>query len=100
MIEVFVCDEMIKLRKWLDEQEIYWWDNSEDMSSVYEDCQICRTLFYIDKDLFSVINGFRTYGGKRFLSDVNRGYLEMMYSGKVVGFLAAEDVIEMIKEKQ
>lgn len=92
-----ICKEMIKLRKYLDEEGIEWLDAS--------DCDrlwICRTHFEINGFRWSVVNGYGTYGGSGPLSKNNQGLLELMCNyvngGEPVGYLKAYDVIEYIKQ--
>ena len=71
-----VCEEMQKLRDWLDENGINWEDNSEDFSrympsnlvSEYKMWTV-RTQFKIKNDFISVINGHGTYGGYGIISE-------------------------------
>lgn len=94
---------MKKLRKWLNEQHIEWFDDSDRPGVVRKKYEICRTKFEINGYGFSVIHGFGTYGGKRVYKDVykDRGLLECSISeNEPVGYLTAEDVIKLIKEKQ
>lgn len=80
-----VCEEMQKLRDWLDENGINWEDNSEDFSrympsnlvSEYKMWTV-RTQFKIKNDFISVINGHGTYGGYGIISEENQGLLEVM----------------------
>ena len=44
-----VCEEMQKLRDWLDEEKIEWEDHSETFTDDKEfNPWICRTWFYIN----------------------------------------------------
>lgn len=91
-----MCEEMLKLRKWLDEQKIEWWDDSECIDTLY---QMHRTKFMVDGNLFSVINGVGSYGGCVYVGAKNLGLLECWdEKGAPVGYLTAEDVIKMVKE--
>lgn len=86
-----ICEEMKKLRSFLDNNHIKWRDNSDDMIN------ICRTRFEIGNINFSVINGENTYGG-------SKGLLELSIWDKEgdglnpSGWYSARDVIRVIKE--
>lgn len=90
-----MCEEMIKLRKWLDKQGIKWWDKSETYDERFF---IHRTKFIVDDREFSVINGYGTYGGISSQYRKNVGLLEMWvdYKGEPKGYLTADDVIREI----
>jgi len=96
-----VCEEMQKLRDWLDENNIDWEDMSEDFSKgSIDDFWICRTWFEIKDRKISVINGYGTYGGIRFLDGKNEGLLEIMgLDDDVIGHMTADDVIAAISER-
>lgn len=96
---MFVCEEMQKLRDWLDQNSIQWLDVSDDFADGF---WICRTHFYIDEYKVSVINGSGTYGGFIFGKEQsNAGLLEVWAdrSGEPVGYLTAEDAIQLLKDK-
>lgn len=102
-MRVEVCEEMKKLRKWLDEQGIQWFDDSDDPEIIGKKYQICRTKFEIGNYDFSVIHGFGTYGGKWYYDGefFDKDLLECRSGNhEPVGWLTAEDVIERIKEMQ
>ena len=95
-----VCEEMQKLRDWLDEKKIEWEDHSE--TSTYDkefNPWICRTWFYINNKRISVINGYYTYGGISIIDGKNEGLLEVMglIGNGVIGHMTAGDVIAAIK---
>lgn len=101
-----VCEEMQKLRTWLDENKISWEDVSEDFSHNITDkfdfeMWICRTHFKIKKHTISVINGYGTYGGYGIFSEDNQGLLETMGlwygDDSVKGYLTADEVINKVK---
>ena len=60
-----ICEEMKKLRKYLDINKIKWKDKSEGFETSTEDLSlyICRTHFWYKNNFYSAINGFGTYGG-------------------------------------
>jgi hypothetical protein len=89
--EIEICEEMLKLRDWLNENGIGWEDVSDSI--------ISRTRFVVNGYFFSVVHGFDTYGGINIFGK-DSGLLECMTGSGVVGCLTAEDVIEMVKEKQ
>lgn len=102
-----VCEEMKKLRKMLDEKEIEWKDNSEVMSESKEwPMWICRMHFEYKDIKFSVINGFGTYGGwyganPGISEEENMGLLELMIEdNEPVGWLKAENIMEILGEKE
>lgn len=90
-----ICEEMKKLREYLDTKNIEWKDDSEELSSYY----MCRTKFFVDGNEFSVINGVGSYGGA-VLGGKNQGLLELWINrkGEPQGYLTADNVIERIKE--
>lgn len=92
------CDEMIKLRKYLDEKGIIWEDKSDVRFG------ISRTHFVVKKKKWSVINGLGTYGGQRLFTKENIGLLELMVKGvnggEPVGWLKAEEIIKYIEEEE
>lgn len=99
-----VCEEMKKLRDWLDKNNIPWVDHSEDFGMTGKMSMfICRTHFNADNHKVSVINGFGTYGGFSDFECSNRGLLEVMSDlfndGEPVGYLTADELIEMLQEK-
>lgn len=103
-----VCEEMRKLRDWLDKNNIDWIDRSEDLSIYKKDSLEpeyelwwVRTLFGINNDLISVINGHGTWGGYGITSKKNEGFLEVMglWSGEVRGQLTCEEITEKITTK-
>lgn len=93
-----ICKEMIKLRKYLDEEGIKW----KDASSRNRLWWICRTHFEMNGYRWSVVNGYGTYGGSGILDENNQGLLELMCDyvndGEPVGWLKAYDVIDYIKQ--
>lgn len=91
-----VCDEMKKLREYLDSNEIEWADVSSEYSGFY----ICRTHFTYGENKYSVVNGYGTCGGYNYFNKVNDGLLEMRVSNKEpIGHLTADEVIEIIDRK-
>ncbi len=102
-----ICEEMQKLRDWLDENGINWEDNSEDFSrympsdlvSEYKMWTV-RTQFKIKNDFISVINGYSTYGGYGIISEENQGLLEVMglWNG-IRGWMTCEEITEKITAK-
>lgn len=92
-----VCEEMQKLRNYLDSKKIEWIDKSDD----WEMGWICRTHFDYKDNHWSVINGSGTYGGFYINEKSNYGALELMVDcvngGEPVGYLKAEDVIKYIE---
>ncbi len=99
-----VCEEMKKLRNWLDQNNIPWVDFSEDYGMVGKMSMfICRTHFNADNHMVSVVNGFGTYGGFSDLEMSNKGLLEVMSDllndGEPVGYLTADELIEMLRVK-
>lgn len=93
--KVEICEEMKKLRTWLNENHIHWQD--------WSDCYICRTRFQVNWYRFSVLHGFGTYGGKTlYLDEISdQKLLECRVSNyEPEGWLTAEDVIKLIEEYQ
>ena len=90
-----MCNEMIKLREWLDDHNIKWWDKS----TTYDDYFYMHRTGFIHKGReFSVINGVGSYGGCVCAGYKNQGLLEMWVDqkGEPRGCLTAEDVIKEI----
>lgn len=85
------CEEMKKLRTWLDEKGIPWRDNSDNMT------KICRTRFEFGTINVSVIHGRSTYGGIDGLLELAM-WDENERSIDPVGWLSAKDVICFIKK--
>ena len=102
-----ICEEMQKLRQMLDEKNIPWHDASEVMSEDKEwPMWICRTHFEYKGLKISVVNGFGTYGGwfganPGTTEEENMGLLEIMIEdNEPVGWLKAEDIMEILGEKE
>ena len=90
-----MCKEMVKLREWLDENDIKWRDDSW----IHKDFYIHRTKFEVNGHDFSVINGLGTYGGMVSIGCVNNGLLELMLDGKEpIGCLSAIEVEGIVNE--
>ena len=85
------CEEMKKLRNYLDRNEIPYCDNSDDLT------KICRTRFEIGEVNISVIHGRSTYGGIDGLLELAM-WDEKGGSVDPTGWLSAKDVICVIKE--
>ena len=97
-----ICENMKKLRSYLDEKKIKWIDQSEDMESASIDMFICRTWLWLGDRKISVVNGYGTYGGIHPMYNnglKNRGLLEIQIDGlnDVYGDLTADDVIRIIE---
>lgn len=94
-----ICEEMQKLRSYLDEKKIKWIDQSEDMDSESFKMIIWRTWLWIGDRKISVINGFGTIGGVVGIDGDNAGLLEIAIDGLggVYGNLTADDVIRIIE---
>ena len=97
-----ICEEMQKLRNYLDEKNIEWRDDTKEYS---ETVKIARTHFEYNDKFVSVINGFGTYGGwhgsnyPAMTEEQNLGLLEVMIDGEEpVGWLKAEDVMKEIEK--
>ena len=92
-----VCEEMQKLREYLDSKNIEYDDDSEEWITGW----ICRTHFNYKDNFWSVINGLGTYGGFCLDEKQNPGQLELMVNcvndGEPVGYLKAEDVIKYME---
>ena len=90
-----MCEEMIKLREYLDAVKIKWRDDSECLGTEW---YMHRTKFEINGNEFSVINGVGSYGGA-MIGGKNQGFLEMWINqkGEPEGYLTADDVIKAIK---
>lgn len=101
-----MVDEMIKLRKILDDRNIEWKDESSHYKlSMGGEIIIDRTHFTVKGHRFSAINGFGTYGGYTARKEDNLGKIELMEldgalfnDGEPVGHLFADDVIKQLEE--
>lgn len=95
-----ICEEMSKLRQYLDDKGIKWKDASSN--DYLYNLWICRTHFEINSHTWSVINGYGTYGGFKILDGYNEGLLELMTNsvnnGEPIGWLTADNVIGYIEE--
>lgn len=102
-----ICDEMIKLRKALDEKGVQWKDKSMicpeehilkvmrecNVSRKYADCSMWRTHFTYKGYFYSVIYGYGSYG-------YEKGLLECMAGGEEPeGELTANDVLKLMEGK-
>lgn len=97
---MIICEEMQKLRNYLDKKEIAWKDVSENFG---RGLWICRTHFDFKDYKWSVVNGSGTYGGFYIDEKKNPGLLELMVDcvngGEPIGSLKAEDVIKYIRSE-
>lgn len=90
-----VCDEMTKLRSYLDNHDIKWADASDE--------RVCRTKYWYKGVLYSVINGYGTYGGIDGCDpkEVNMCLLEcwsVPFGDDPAGWLKADDIIKKMEE--
>lgn len=93
-----MCEEMIKLRQYLDEHEINWLDHSDPPE--YTKIHIDRTNFLVGNHFVSVIHGFGTYGGVSLFGNDNK-LLEMRIDrNDPKGWLKADDVMKIVEEIQ
>lgn len=94
-----VCEEMQKLRDWLDESGIEWQDKSDDIS-VKNDFWMVRTHFDYKGHHILVINGFGSYGGFNRVYPENLGALDMMIcdTEEIHGILSADNVKEILSK--
>lgn len=85
------CEEMIKFRNALDELNIIWHDESDEL--------VCRThINYGGYTKLSFVNGIGTYGGDRFMSGKNDGLIEFYnFTDEPTGYLYAEQCIDIVK---
>ena len=93
-----MVEEMIKLRKVLDNSNIEWEDKSEKWKLEQGgSLGIDRTHFNYKGQKISVINGFGTYGGYTFGNE-NKGLLELSMNGREpIGNLTAREVVDELK---
>lgn len=88
-----MVEQMIKLRKALDDAGIEWWDKSDN--------RMDRTEFRVNGDLWSVINGYGSYGGYENDGRVNMGLLELLATwvndGDPIGYLSVDDVMVFVQ---
>lgn len=90
-----VCEEMQKLRDWLYDEGIEWYDDSTESEMFW----MVRTKFAVNTTTFSVINGTGSYGGCMSWDSDNKGLLECMINGhEPYGFLKAEEVIAYVNK--
>lgn len=88
-------EEMLKIRKYLDEHKIEWEDKSDEF--------ICRTHFWIEGYKWSVVNGRGTYGGVDICLKPykNQNLLECWaapFGEDPSGWLTADDIIKKLEE--
>ena len=104
-----VCEEMGKIRAWLDEKNIKWEDRSQDWSeltgAIYKSMPshwMVRTHLILNDCVVAIINGFGTMGGYFYHEDENEGLLQftsVQYNqGESIGFLTAKDVEDIIEK--
>lgn len=109
--QITLCEEMKKLRTYLDKHNIPWEDASTVKSDeeierllslsipkAYADTSIYRTQFDYNGITYSVINGYGTYGGYRPSAQKNEGMLEVhaLSSEDVSGGYTADEVIQKL----
>lgn len=98
MGEIVVCDHMKKLRNWLDQYKIPWFDFSDALG---EKSYICRTKIEYRGHVLSVVNGFGTYGGftDYMKPEQNMGLLEFRIDeNEPEGCLKWADVAQKISQ--
>ena len=89
----YVCNEMQKLRDGLTERGIEWKDSTQKEPAYW----ICQTHYKYNKNEWSVIHGFGSYGGFSHFSK-DAALLECMCGGnEPVGWLTAADVFKMME---
>lgn len=108
-----MCNEMIVLRKYLDDMNILWKDTSKitteeeinhklkdnpRMLKRYADTTIYGTKFTHNNKHFSVVYGCFTYGGYNPHLNIDDKLLEVCYSGcsDSIGYLTAKDIINLL----
>lgn len=89
---IVIVDEMKKFRELLDKNGIEWVDASDALDT---ERYICRT-HPKNHRRWSVVNGFGTYGGYDF-DEKNRGLLEIMFDGKIMGHCKAEETYKIVQ---
>lgn len=96
-----MTEELIKLKKYLDDRKIEYKDMSDSQIFITykkDPYGIDRIQLTIKGIKLSIINGFGTYGGIPYLNAPNYGYLEMMINEEEpIGWLKASDVIKKIE---
>lgn len=94
--DFYVCSEMEKLRKKLDEKNIEWQNCSTYPTEMIK-YWICRTHFDYKGHNISVVHGYGSYGGIDFIRNSDEQLLEIMIDGKEpIGHLAAADIFKLI----
>lgn len=98
-----MVEQMIELRKLLDENKIEWHDASGP-EEILKLIHIDRTHFDHRGFKWSVVNGFGTYGGVGIRHHINQGKLELMSNavngGEPIGYLTAKECIELVLHGQ
>ena len=112
---ITLCEEMKKLRAYLDDHDVSWEDTSSIKSDeeierllslsipeAYSDTSIYRTQFEYEGTTYSVINGYGTYGGYRPSTQKNDGMLEVLdwSTEKVSGGYTADEVIQQLFKEE
>lgn len=96
-MDVYICPEMQKFRDALDAAKVPWSDSSCEGNEMIPGT--CGTTVRVGRKLWSIINGFGTYGGQKFPDKVNRGFLEAWdktTKNEPVGWLDAEEALKLI----
>ena len=95
-----ICNEMLKLRRWLDKNHIQWVDASDvyedfvhDLSGYRMNFTIYRTHFEYKSETVSVSYGMYTYGAEDGLLEM---WLENSWDSPA-GYMTAKEVIEELK---
>lgn len=97
MKQIEMCDEMKRLREFLDKKGIHWIDDSDDSD---DDISIIyRTKFEVNNEDISVIFGHGTCGGvAAFNGNINHNKLEMRINHcEPEGWLTADDIIKQLE---
>jgi hypothetical protein len=111
-----MCEEMKKLREMLTKRGIEWKDASSivpdeviqhriefGMNKYHADSTMYRTHFETGGNEYSVIYGYGSYGGYDPFNGYDPKLLECMTSvlngGEPVGYMTAEDVMNVIDGK-
>ena len=89
-----MTEEMVKLRKMLDEKNIVYLDKSDPLDWPI---RIDRTHFFYNKNFYSVVHGYGTYGGISIYGKDHKLLEVQIGNHEPVGFKTADDVMKMLE---
>lgn len=91
-----MTEEMVKLRKMLDEKNIVYLDKSDPLDWTI---RIDRTQFFYNKNFYSVVHGYGTYEGVSLYGKDHKLLEVRIGNNEPVGFKTADDIMKMLEDK-